>query len=427
PLSILLATIMTYGNLGEKNELFAMKSGGISLYRIMYPLFFLNLLISIVAFSFSNNLLPYTNLKMRTLLYNIQQQRPEINLQSGIFTQPVSDLSIKVERKKRKTNNLEDILIYDHRNKKQSTSITTAKQGSIHITEDKAFLILDLQDGNRYEDLDFNKNINNNKYPHQSASFKSQTAYIELDALGMDQANEDLFKNSFDMLNNKQLIVTIDSLKESLNKRKNDIYFNISEYSLFKGKHTWLNMNEDELEIANTEVDELSITDLKNIHVDSIFNDLNLAQKNKVLDFGLNYASSTKLYVELTKDELDGYKRYIARHRIEWHRKYVLAIACVLFYLIGAPLGAIIRKGGFGLPVIVSVFLFLIYYVISITFEKTTREAVFEPILGMWMSTYVLIPLAGFLIYKAATDSMRISTHFYSNLKSKFKRKTKRT
>lgn len=427
PLSILLATIMTFGNLGEKNELFAMKSGGISLYRIMYPLFVLNLIISISAFYFSNNLLPYTNLKMRTLLYNIQQQRPEINLQSGIFTEPVNDFCIKVERKQRKSNDLEDILVYDHRNKKNSSSITTAQHGNIHITKDKKFLILTLQDGYRYEDLDFDKDKSSKKYPHQSASFKTQTAYIELDALGMDQANEDLFKNSFDMLNNKQLVFSIDSLKKTMFERKNAIWFNIVEYSLFKGKHEWLNQSEEEKQIASRQVDELNVEEQQNIHVDSIYKNLNSAQKNKVIDFALNYASSAKLYVELTRDELNYSNRYIARHRIEWHRKYVLAIACVLFYLVGAPLGAIIRKGGFGLPVIISVFLFLIYYVISITFEKTTREAVFEPSIGMWMSTYVLIPLAGFLIYKAANDSMRVSTQFYSNFKSKFKRKSKKT
>lgn len=428
PLSVLLATIMTYGNLGERNELFAMKSGGISLYRIMFPLLLFNLFISLGAFYFSNNLLPYTNLKMRSLLYSIQQQRPEVNIRNGIFTQPVSNLSLKVERKHRNNNTLEGILIYDHRNINKATSITTAKYGNIQITKDKAYLILSLEDGYRYEDLSIQKErkVQNNKFSHQSSSFNSQTTYIELDALGLDRSNEELFKSGFEMLNNKQLLYAIDSLKEATIARQKDIWFNIIEYSLFKGKHTWLNLSDEEKIIAQTKVDEYELNEFNKTNIDSIYNNLNNAQKNKIIDFGLNYASSTKLYVELTRDELVGYNRWVARHEIEWHRKYVLAIACLLFYLIGAPLGAIIRKGGFGLPVIVSVFIFLLYYIISITFEKTAREIVFNPSIVMWISTYALIALSIFLIYKAASDSMRISTHFYENLTAKFKRKSKR-
>jgi lipopolysaccharide export system permease protein len=211
-----------------------------------------------------------------------------------------------------------------------------------------------------------------------------------------------------------------------MHKREHDIWFNVVEYSLFKGEHKWVNMSDDEKLIAQTKVEELKVADLQKINIDSVFNNLNAGQKNKVIDFAINYASSAKLYVELTRDELVGYNRWIARHEIEWHRKYVLALACLLFYLIGAPLGAIIRKGGFGLPVIVSVFIFLIYYIISITFEKTSREMVLAPEWGMWISTFVLIPVGLFLIYKAANDSMRISSHFYERLTSFFKRKSKR-
>ncbi len=429
PLSVLLATIMTYGSLGEKNELFAMKSGGVSLYRIMYPLFVFNLIISIGAFYFSNNLLPYTNLKMRSLLYSIQQQRPEISIRNGIFTEPVDNLSIKVDRKYRNNNTLEGILIYDHRNKAGNTNVTTAKAGNIKITEDKSYLILDLSDGFRYEELKMDNDVksSNKKHPHQTSKFKNQIVYIELDGLGLDRNNEDIFKNGFEMLNNKQLKQAVDSLKNSLHKREYDIYFNIIEYSLFKGENKWRNMSDEEKLIAYTKVEESTIDLNKStLNIDSIYNNLNSSQKRKVVDFAYNYASSAKQYVEFSKDELSGYNRWIARHEIEWHRKFVLAIACLLFYVIGAPLGAIIRKGGFGFPVIISVFIFLIYYIISITFEKTAREVVMAPEFGMWISTFILIPVGIFITYKAANDSMRISTHFYSKITGIFKRKSKR-
>ncbi len=429
PLSVLLATIMTYGALGEKNELFAMKSGGVSLTRIMYPLFVFNLIISIGAFYFSNDLLPYTNLKMRSLLFSIQQQRPEISIRNGIFTEPVDNLSIKVDRKYRNNNTLEGILIYDHRNKSGNSNVTTAQAGNIKITEDKAFLILDLSDGFRYEDLKMDKEAksNNKKHPHQTSKFKNQIVYIELDGLGLDRNNEELFKNGFEMLNNKQLKLAVDSLKRSMHKREYDIYFNVIEYNLFKGENKWRNMSDEEQQIALSNVEEVSVdVDKRNINIDSIYNNLNVNQKNKVLDFAINYSSSAKMYVEISNEELSGYDRWIARHEIEWHRKFVLAIACLLFYIIGAPLGAIIRKGGFGFPVIISVFIFLIYYIISITFEKTVRELVLAPEIGMWVSTFILIPISILLTYKASNDSMRISTHFYSKITEFFKRKSKR-
>jgi lipopolysaccharide export system permease protein len=429
PLSVLLATIMTYGALGEKNELFAMKSGGVSLYRIMYPLFILNIVLSIGAFYFSNNLLPYTNLKMRSLLFSIQQQRPEVNIRNGIFTEPVDNLSIKVERKYRNNNTLEGILIYDHRDNSGNTNVTTAKAGNIKITEDKSYLILDLSDGYRYEELKLEKEKKsiNKKYPHQTSKFKNQIVYIELDGLGLDRNNEDLFKNGFEMLNNNQLKQAVDSLNNNLHKREHDIWFNIVEYSMFKGEHSWLNMTEEEKLIAQTKIDQLLVeSDNFKLNIDSIYNNLNNSQKNKVIDFALNFSRSAKQYVEITGDEITGYNRWIARHEIEWHRKYVLSIACLLFYIIGAPLGAIIRKGGFGFPVIISVLIFLFYYIISITFEKTVREMVFAPEFGMWVSTYILIPISIFLTYKAANDSMRISPYFYVKITSFFRRKAKK-
>ena len=429
PLSILLATIMTFGSLGEKNELFGMKSGGISLYRIMYPLLVFNMLISLGAFYFSNNLLPYTNLKMRSLLFSIQQQRPEVSIRDGIFTEPVDGFSIKVDRKYRNNNTLEGILIYDHRNKSGNDNVTTAKAGNIKITEDKSVLIMELFDGYRYEELKLEKDNKspNKTRPHQKSKFKKQTVYIELDGLGLDRSNEDLFKNGYEMLDNTQLKAAVDSLKQTLHKREYDIWFNITEYSLFKGELNWINKTPETEKLAAQEVDALMLTDtIFDFNLDSIYNRLDNQQKNKVIDFALNYSRAAKSYVEITGEEIIGYERWIVRHEIEWHRKFVLSIACLVFYLIGAPLGSIIRKGGFGLPVIISVFIFLIYYIISITFEKMVRELVILPEIGMWISTAILIPVALFLIYKTANDSVRISAHFYSTVTNFFKRKSKR-
>lgn len=429
PLSVLLAAIMTYGGLGEKNELFAMKAGGVSLFRIIYPLFVINVFIAIGAFYFSNNLLPYTNLKMRTLLYGIQQQRPEINLQSGIFSEPVDDFIIKVDRKLRRNNSLESIIIYDHRNKSGNTNVTTAEYGNLKMSADEKILIFDLYKGFRYEDIvpDRSSKTRNNKYQHQRSSFGQKTVFIELDGLGLDRSNEELFKSGFDMLNNSQLEYAIDSLNQRLFKRHNDIYNTLYEYNLFKAKHQWHPEDENLSHVAYKHIHEVELENyVENViflDYDSIYSSLNYSQKVKVIDFALNYGRHAKTYVDVVKEEVVGYNRWITRHIIEYQRKYVLAVAVLLFFLLGAPLGAIIRKGGFGLPVIISVLIFLFYYIVSITFEKTVRELIIVPELGMWISTIVLLPVTFYIFVKAATDSMRLSPHFYESLINRFRKK----
>lgn len=414
PLSVLLAAIMTFGNLGEKNELFAMKSGGISLYRIMLPLLIFNIFVSISSFYFCNDLLPYTNLKMRSLLFSIQEQRPEVNIQNGIFSEPVDGLSIKADRKSRANSSLENILIYDHRDQLGNTNVTTAQFGDIKITKDKAFLILDLYNGCRYEDL---KSQNLNSNPYQKSKFEHQTVYIELDGLGLDRSNEDLFKSNFEMIDNSQLLKAVDSLRIRANNREYETWNNIVSYSMFKAIPKDFTQNVSESK-------EDYISDLKKYDFDSIYNNATKQEKVRIYESALNYTRSAKTSIDIISEEITLNNRWVARHEIEWHRKYSLSIACLLFYIIGAPLGAIIRKGGFGLPVIISVVIFLFYYILSITFENTVRELVFSAEFGMWISTYVLIPVAIFLIIKSGNDSMRLSTHFYKVITKFFKRKS---
>ncbi|HOY37734.1 MAG: LptF/LptG family permease [Bacteroidales bacterium] len=446
PLSILLASLMTFGNLGEQYELFAMKSGGISLIRIMYPLVVLTAGIAVGAFFFTNNILPYTNLKMRSLLFSIQQQRPEINLQNGIFTEAVDGFSIKVENKD-KNQVLHNIMIYDHRAKNGNKNVTTAESGSIKITSNKKHMILSLTNGTRYEELEFNpKNKQQSStYPHQRVSFVQETMYIELDGLGLDRNNEDLFKNGFEMLNIRQLQSSIDSLSNCLLNRKRDIANNLLLYSMFKGKKNSNPESGQTPKITNAPIivrkfDSLTQRnrsmagiikneqEVKAVNFDSLYNSLSQSQKNKVVDFALNYSRSAETYISNTGDELEYSTKWIRRHSIEWHRKFTVALACIILFFVGAPLGAIIRKGGFGTPVVVSVFVFLLYYVVSITFEKMARELAITPFLGMWFSAFVMLPIGFYLTLKAMNDSLIVSNEQYNRLNNmfKFKRKFKK-
>ncbi len=247
PLSGLLASIMAMGKFGETNELFAMKSGGVSLYKIMFPLVMFNIFISFGAFFFANNLMPYTNLKMRSLLFGIQQQRPEVIIQNGIFVEPAEDISLKVEHKSHGSNDLNGVLIYDHRNSATPNNVTIAKSGNIMITEDNTLMVMELRDGTRHEDV----KGKNNKYQHQRSKFERQITYLELDATGLDKNNEDFFKGGYEMLSNQQLIYSVDSLNNALSNRENEICGNFKRFQIFRGWNAVYGINQENFKWNN--------------------------------------------------------------------------------------------------------------------------------------------------------------------------------
>jgi lipopolysaccharide export system permease protein len=501
PLAILLSSLMTFGNLGESYELFALKSSGISLYRIMKPLIVLIFFISIGAFYFSNNLLPYTNLKMRTLLYDVRNSRPEVSIQEGIFTNAVDGFSIKVKEKDKKDNSLHDILIYDHRDKTKSATIITAESGSMKVTSDKSYIIFKLYNGHLYDEIKQHRQRGKRTYPYQTTDFDQQTIYIKTEGFGLNRSDEDLFKDNFEMLSLDQLDHAMDSLGEELIKRKQVVGTNVMKYSLFRGLRVReeqtkkgrtvyhektrnvkkgdnvideekeiikdSSINKDTLKSTEPEKNESSITEqnpkqlaknplssasksedgespfpesrfpfpaldtvdkstLRQIDIDSLFASISTIKRNRVVNFAQNHARSTQSYIYYAGRDVEHNRRWITRHEIEWHKKFVLSISCLVLFFIGAPLGAIIRKGGFGMPVVISVILFIIYFIISMFSEKMVREAILPAEIGMWLSTFILLPVGVLLTIKAANDSMNIRPEFYERLRQRLRIRRKR-
>ncbi|MGM0625328.1 MAG: LptF/LptG family permease [Bacteroidota bacterium] len=510
PLAILLSSLMTFGNLGETYELFALKSSGISLYRIMKPLIVLVVFVSVGAFYFSNNLLPYTNLKMRTLLYDVRNQRPEVSIQEGIFTDAVDGFSIKVREKDKDDNTLRDVLIYDHRNKRKNASIITAESGTMKVTPDKSYIIFKLYNGHLYDEVKEKKQRGQRTYPYQTTDFDQQTIYIRTEGFGLNRSNEDLFKDNFEMLSLDQLDTAMDSLGYDLIRRKQVVGTNVMKYSLFRGlrarseqtkkgkvihkekstsvkkggilisqkekiiKDSASDKKQDDLkQNAKAEEKESNPTDLSNtpsqnnrrqvsrtldaelekedkkekeqennfpfpvldtvdksrlriVDIDSIFQAMSTTEKNRTVNFAQNHARSAQSYVYYAGKDIENSRRWITRHEIEWHKKFVLSISCLVLFFIGAPLGAIIRKGGFGMPVVISVILFIIYFIISMFSEKMVREAILPAEIGMWMSTFILLPVGVLLTIKAANDSMNIRPESYNKLKQSLRLKRKR-
>ena len=425
PLAILLSSIMTFGNMAEHNELMALKSAGINLFRIMFPLIIFISFVSVGAFFFSNNVMPYTNLKMGSLLYDVRKQRPEVSVKEGVFSDALEGYIIKVARKSKKTSMLYDLMIYDHTEKNGNRKVTLADSATMKVTNDNKFMVFTMYSGTNYDEIkEKSKRRDQKTHPYQITSFDQQRILIDMSGLGFERSDEKLFKNHYQMLNLNQLEYAVDSLSLKFERREDIFVTNLKKSNYFKR----LKLNYSDSNWYKTDHRQL-----ESLNIDSLFADLTSNKKRSVFEHAKNYVRSTQSFIASTSNELNGKMKYIKRHEIEWHRKFTLSFACLLLFFIGAPLGAIIRKGGLGLPVVVSVLFFVIYYVITISGEKSAKIGEWPAWLGMWISAIILFPLGMFLTYKAATDSVILNVETYIKplkklfaLKNKLKNKAEK-
>jgi lipopolysaccharide export system permease protein len=415
PLAVLLASLMTFGNLAENLELLAFKSSGISLIRIMAPVMVISAVISIGAFLFANHVLPVTNLKMRSLLYDIQQQRPELTIKPGVFDNTLEGYSIRIGSRDSRTSLLRDILIFDHTKQQGNIRVTVADSGYMKMSSDEKHLLLTLYNGRTYEELQGQKRERKNEksYPLQRDHFEKQEMIIEMTGFGLNRTDENLFRNAYSMLNIGQLHHFEDSLTGDLDTMLNNFQVTMEKTLVNKPKKILIKRSRILADTAMAAMDPADM-EIAKPNVDTLFSQLNRLQQRRAITQAITFArgnkSITKSNVSSTKWKISKLRRY----QIEIQRKYTLSLLCLIFFFIGAPLGAIIRKGGLGMPVIVSVLLFLVYYVISMMGEKFVREDILPPQVGMWISTVILIPISILLTVKAANDSviMNVETYF---------------
>ena len=411
PLGILLASLMTFGNMGENFELTAIKSSGIPLQRIMRPLVIMIVFISIGSFFFANNVLPYSNRKARTLMYDIQRKRPELNIQAGSFYNGIEGFSMKIGSKDPITNKLEKILIYDHSEEGGNTSVIFADSGYMKMTPDETALIFTLYKGYSYNDIKENVPIKQRKYPFRSDNFDTYTFLIELSGFDLNRSDMDLFRNHQSMQNLNQLNYYIDSLSNKLTTKTNNF---IKEY---KQSRIYTKRN-----ISHSKSFENDTLKKYIFDVDSIFNSISDKDKGLAISYALSNARDGLKFVSEKQISLHRDLKGLNRYKIEWHKKLTLAMACLVFFFIGAPLGAIIRKGGLGMPAVISVLFFVVYYVLSLIGEKMAKEGITTAWLGMWSSTFILFLVGVFLTYKATTDSVIMNKETYSHFFKKILR-----
>jgi len=389
PLAILLSSLMTFGSLGEYYELVAMKSAGISLRSIMRSLIILSIVISGFAFYFSNNILPVANLKFKSLLYDVRKKKLAVNIKEGIFYNDLEDYVIRVARKGKDGNTIYDVLIYNHTAQKGNIDVTVADSGLMQSTPDGKYLLFTLYNGYNYQDKVDSKNARIDN-PFQRTYFNTQVRKFDLSAFELNRTNEELFKNNYQMLTIRQLNYYIDSLGKSLNGRREHLSKNFDKnYKLI----TLLDSSWQSSPVSDSLMEA------------GLIEKYEKDQRAKIVSSALSSARNIKKSLEYHVQSLKSSEEYFLKHKIVWHRKFTLSFACLILFFIGAPLGAIIRKGGLGLPAVMSVFLFILYHIISMIGEKSALTGAMSVPAGMWLSSFILLPMGIFLTFKATTDS----------------------
>jgi lipopolysaccharide export system permease protein len=400
PLAVLLSSLMTFGNLGESFELVAIKSSGISLLRFMRPLFFISILIGGVAFVFANYVIPVATLKQRTLLSDIVWAKPAFDLKEGVFYDRIPGFAIKVGKKEDNDSIIRDVIVYEQGNNLQDNFII-AKSGVMRVTANRRFLEFNLKDGYRYQEK-------GNTYQSGSEEFirigfKEYNKQFDLGSLGFNNRTADsVNRNNEKMYSLRQLTVAIDSLEKEAKRNKAQGLRDILIGYPFAAYYDTIKTDKLTKKIP-------AITDT----VKSFEKLLPDSAKSNISQTVRSSASTIKITFDTQAQLENDRQKILRRHKIEWHRKITLSLACIVLFLIGAPLGSIIRKGGIGTPLIFAIAFFMVFYFSSTTGEKMAKENSLTPFTGMWLATFVLLPIGLFLIYKALHDSNLFNKELY--------------
>lgn len=405
PLSVLLSSIMTFGTLGENYELVAIKSAGISLQKAMRPLFVVIIMLTIGSFLFSNYMLPKANLKFSSLLYDVRNKKLAFLIKPGVFNNSIPNYSIRVDAKD-EDGTLHNIMIYDHKGTNGIPKVIMAKQGQMNKTADGKFLLLNLKDGVQYEEQPSSSGAYNPRQVFNRSRFKETEPRFDLSSFEMNRTDPNAFGNSTPMLNLKGIAKKGDSLGkllDTLNMSTDRVVANnFKQFNVAKGY--------SKVKIAPKQIGEVTLKSIPG------------GSKKLALDNASNIVSGILQNLANTGPRHDDLVGEIIFTRIEYQRKFTLAASCILLFFIGAPLGAIIRKGGMGLPVVTAISFFLVYHIITTVAEKSAREGNLNPIFAMWIAVIVLSPLAVFLTYKATVDSALFDVNYYKQVLNKILR-----
>ncbi len=392
PLGILLSSIMTFGNLGESFELVAIKSAGIRLIRFMRPVLVVSVILGLVAFAFANYVIPVAELKMRTLLYDIRVAKPAFDIKEGVFYKKLDGYTIKIGRKENDSI-IHNVVIYEH-NYTLQDNIILAEKGTMTISPDQRFLSFNLQNGWRYQEKGNPGTIETEYY---RLGFKEYKKVFDLSSFKLNKTADSTFKTYYKMLSLQQLNTVVDSLNGVVKK-------------LREKSRRELRPSMPMQSVPDSLWKKYKAVSSKAKNIDQLIPD---SLKRNVYSNAVTKISGVKSVAEFLAYDYIEQQKQLRLHKLERHRKFTLSFACVVLFLIGAPLGSIIRKGGLGLPLVISVFFFIVFHIMNTTGEKLVKEDAMQPVTGMWMSTAILIPIGIFLTWKAMKDSNLFNAEYY--------------
>lgn len=412
PLSILLASLMTFGNMGEDLQLLAIKSAGISLFRTMTPLIVLITFVSVGAFFFQNNAMPTIQTKFYSLLISIRQKSPELDIPEGVFYKGIDGYNIFVGKKNRNTGMLYDVMIYDvSKSSVDQMIVIICDSAEMKMSEDKLSLVFTMYHGQQFDNFQSGSPSMQREFvPYRRENFSKKQMLIEFDANfnRIDDATiEGNASSNYVSKNLSQLKHSIDSMKYELDSVNVIDRKMMKNYAYLSFRNSYPPEQKDSI-VQKAEKLNFSL------HPDSVFASKDLQTRNAILQNAYAKAENNGNDFMFRSMSKTSTQRIINRHWIEWHRKFTLPFACLVFFFIGAPLGSIVRKGGLGMPIVISVILFIIYYILDNVGYKMARDGVWAHWMGMWFSSMVLLPLGIFLTYKAMNDSVILNPDTYT-------------
>ncbi len=392
PIAILISSIMTFGNLGESFELVAIKAAGISLLRFMRPLVWVSIFFCGITFVFANYVIPYANLKFITLYSDIYLKKPAFDLKEGVFFTHIPNYAIKIGKKDDDGKTIHNVLIFEQNNSIQDNCIV-AEKGVMTISDDDNYLEFNLENGYRYQERG---NMMDTSKEFTRLGFKNFKKLFDLSVFQKQQTNDSVFSKNFKMLSSRQLSRNIDSLRIVEKEMGNNIF------NQFKFQLHYSNISDSIWKKKDSSTNKIAYKDL----IPELYN-------VRIKQYALNKATEIKTTLQQNSIDREMKVKELIYHEIEWHRKYSISLACLILFFIGAPLGAIIRKGGLGMPLVVAIIFFLIFHLLNMFGEKFVKESFMIPSIGMWLTIIVLAPVGIFLTYKAMNDSQLFNPEYY--------------
>ncbi|MEH0155396.1 LptF/LptG family permease [Limibacter armeniacum] len=400
PLAVLLASLMTFGNLGQHSEITAIKASGINMLRVLRPVAIVTVFVMLAALVYNDTVVPWSNLKGYSLLYDAKQKKPTLELTEGAFYNGLDGYSIKVDKKLEDGKSIEGVIIYKHNNVRGNKEVILAKSGTMETVMDETYLLMRLFEGRAYSEQEDKKKQSDIQYV--TNMFDTAQFFFSMESYGLGETKEDLFKGHNLMKTRTQMLTEKDSVTKAFGNYNEMLVKNFESQFYYQNSLRTGNYDEQKKDSADVEL------------VGGRFNPEKPTTNMRIVSSAYNSAVSFSNVINSNVTRMMNQQRQLAKYEVDINKKVTSAVAILVMFLIGAPLGAIIKKGGLGVPVIISVIFFVVYYITTITGEKMAKELVLTPVVGSWISNLLLFVIGVLFLIQAKNDVRLFDADYYA-------------